>query len=138
MQVGKHMANQLDCTISIASTQNNGIHGIHIGQHTTFNRINPSASTRKRGSINISGMDWTTSNSKHSNLRMPCESSSLNLILGSAMIIGLKIIHISSEHYNTRIFSNVFSSFLNISHCRGTLILNWCGSPTRKTAEYPV
>jgi len=37
---GKHKAKQMDCTTSIASTQNNGIHGIHFSQHTTFTRLN--------------------------------------------------------------------------------------------------
>jgi len=46
---GKHMAKQLDCTTSIASAQNNGIHGIHLGQHTTFNRLNHLPSKRKHG-----------------------------------------------------------------------------------------
>jgi len=46
---GKHMAKQLDCTTSIASTQNNGIHGIHFSRHTTFNRLNHFASKLKPG-----------------------------------------------------------------------------------------
>ena len=46
---GKHMAKQLDCTTSITSTQNNGIHGILFSQHTTFNRVNHVASKRKGG-----------------------------------------------------------------------------------------
>jgi len=41
------MAKQLDCTISIASTQNNGIHGIHSSQHTTFNLLNHLANKTK-------------------------------------------------------------------------------------------
>jgi hypothetical protein len=41
---GKHMAKQLDCTTSIASTQNNGIHGIHFSLHTTFSRFSHVAS----------------------------------------------------------------------------------------------
>jgi len=81
-------------------------------------------------------MDWTTSKSNHSNQQMPCESSSLNLISGSAMIVGLKITHITLEHYTTRILSNVFSSIWHISHCRRTSILNWCASQTWKPAEY--
>ena len=43
------MAKQLDCTISIASTQNNAIHGIHFSQHNTFNRLNYLASKQKCG-----------------------------------------------------------------------------------------
>ena len=52
------------------------------------------------------------------------ESSSLDSISGSAMIVGLKIIRTSSEHYTTGIFSNVYSSFWHISHFRRTSILN--------------
>jgi hypothetical protein len=35
----KHMAKQQDCTTSIASTQNNRIHGIRFGPHTTFSMV---------------------------------------------------------------------------------------------------
>jgi hypothetical protein len=50
---GKAYGKKLDCTTSIASTQNSGIHGILFSQHTTFNRINHLANKRKRGSISI-------------------------------------------------------------------------------------
>jgi len=76
------MAKQLDCTTSIESTQNNGIHGIHFGQHTTFNRLSLLASKRKPGLINISGVDWTTSKSNHSIQQMHYQSSSLNSNFG--------------------------------------------------------
>jgi len=66
---------------------------------------------------------------------MPCESSSPNLISGSAMIVGLKMTHISSEHYTTGIFSIVFSTSLHISHFRHTSILNQCGSLTLRVVE---
>jgi hypothetical protein len=46
---GKHMAKQLDCTTSIASTQNNGIHGIHCSLHMTFSRLRHLAWKRKHG-----------------------------------------------------------------------------------------
>ena len=46
---GKHMAKQLDCTTSIARTQNNGIHGIHFGPHITFSRLSHLASKPKHG-----------------------------------------------------------------------------------------
>jgi hypothetical protein len=68
------MAKQLDCTTSIESTKNDGIHGIHFGLHTTFSRLSRLASKRKPGLINISGVDWTTLKSNHSNQQMPCES----------------------------------------------------------------
>jgi len=84
---GKHMAKQLDCTTSIASTQNHGIHGIHFGPHITFSRLSCLGSKQKPALINISGMDWTTSKSNHSNPQMPYESSSVDSIPGSAMIV---------------------------------------------------
>jgi hypothetical protein len=77
---GKHMAKQLDCTTSITRTQNNGIHGIHFGPHTTFSRLSCLASKQKPGLINISGVHWTTSKCNHSNQQMPYESTSLNSI----------------------------------------------------------
>ena len=129
------MAKQLDCKTSIESTQNDGIHGIHFGLHTTFSRLRRSASKRKPGLINISGMDWTTSESNYSIRQMPFERSSLNSILGSVMTVGLKITHISSEHYTTGIFSNVSSSFRHISHFRCTSILNRYASLTLRVVE---
>jgi len=110
MQGENRIAKQLDCTTGIASTQDNGIHGIHFGPHTTFSRLNHSASTQKSGNINISGVDCSTSKSNTSNLQMPIINSSLKLILGLAVIVGLKMTHISLEHYTTGIFSNVSSS----------------------------
>jgi len=47
----------------------------------------------------------------HVDQQMPCESSTLNSIPGSVMIVGLMIIRISLEHYTTGILSNVYSSF---------------------------
>jgi len=44
---GKHMAKRLDCTTSVATSQNNGIHGILSSQHKTFNRLNRIASKQK-------------------------------------------------------------------------------------------
>ena len=131
----KRMAKQLHCTTSIESTQSNGIHGIHFGPLTTFGRLNLLASKRKPGLINISDVDWTTTKSNHSNQQMPCESCSLNSISGSAMIVGLKMTHISSERYSTGIFSNVYSSCWHISHFRRTSILNWCASLTLRVVE---
>jgi len=63
------------------------------------------------------------------------ESSSLDSILGSAIIVGLKIIRTSSEHYTTDAFSNVYIFLWNISHFRRTLILNRCALQTRKVAQ---
>jgi hypothetical protein len=90
----------------------------------TFNRLNHLASKPKYRLISNWGVDWTASKSNPFNLQMPWESSSLNLISGSALIIGMKIIQTSSEHYTTGIISNIFSSFGHISHFRCTLIMN--------------
>jgi len=98
------MAKHLDCTTSIESTQNDGIHGIHFGPHMTLSRLSCLASKRNPGWTNISGMDCTTSKSNHSIQQMFFEDSSLNLILGSAMSVGFKMTHISLEHYTTGIF----------------------------------
>jgi len=62
-------------------------------------------------------------------------TSSLDSISGSAMIVGLKIIRTSSEHYTTGIFSNEYSSMWHISHFRRSAILNRCISQTQKVAE---
>jgi len=47
MQGGKCMAKQLDCTTTMTSTQNNGIHGIHFGPHMTFSRLSCVSQQRK-------------------------------------------------------------------------------------------
>jgi len=104
---GKYMAKQPECTTTITSTQNNGIHRIQFGQHTIFNWLNHLASKQKCGQINIWGSDCSTSKMTHSYQQKPCESSSLKSISSSAIIFGLNIIHISSGHYTTGIFSNV-------------------------------
>ena len=135
MRAEQCMAKRLDYTTSIESTQNNGIHGIHFGPHTTFSRLSRLASKRKPGLINISGMDWTTSKSNHSIQQMPYESSSLNSISGSAMMAGLKMTHICSEHYTTGICSTVSSSFWHISHFRRTSILNRCAWLTLRVVK---
>ena len=135
---GQHMAKQLDCTTSIASTQNNGIHCIHFGPHTTLSRLSHLANKRKHGLINISGMDWTPTKSKHSNQQMPYESGSLNSILCSAMIVRLKMTHLSSEHYSTGIFSNVSGYFWHICHSRHTSIVNRCASLILRVIESTV
>jgi len=80
------------------------------------------------------GLDNYKSN--HSNQQVPYQSSSQNSNLGSTMIVGLKMIHISSEHYTTGIFSNVSSSFWHISHFRRTSILNRCASLTLRAVEF--
>ena len=118
MQGSKCMAKQLDCTTSIESIQNNGIHRFNFGLHMTFDRLSHLASKQKPGSINISGVDWTTSKLNHSMQQMSYKSSSLNSISGLAMTVELKMTHISLEHYTTEIFSNVSSSFWHISHFR--------------------
>jgi len=132
---GKHMAKQLDCTTNIASTQNNGIHGILFGPHMTFSWLCRLDSKRKPGLVNISGVDWTPSKWNHSNQQMPYERSSLNWISGSAMIVGLKMSHISSAHYTTGMYSNVSRSFWHISHFRRSWILNWCASLSLRVIE---
>ena len=103
------MAQQLDYTTSIASTLNYAIHGIHFGPHTTFSRHNHFTSKQIRRLNNIGGVDWTTGKSHHSIQRMPCKGSSHNSNLSLAMIVGLKMTHISLEHCITEIFSNVSS-----------------------------
>jgi hypothetical protein len=84
---GNHMAKQLDCTISIASTQNNGIHDILFSQHMTFHRLNHSARKHKRGYINMKVEHWTASTSNDFNHQMLYESSSFHWILGWPMIV---------------------------------------------------
>jgi hypothetical protein len=46
---GQHLAKQLDCTTSIASTQNNGINGSHFGPDMTFSRLSCLANKHKPG-----------------------------------------------------------------------------------------
>jgi hypothetical protein len=43
------MAKQLDFTTNIASSQDDGIHGIHFGPHITFSKLNRLASKQKPG-----------------------------------------------------------------------------------------
>ena len=129
------MAKQLDCTTSIESSQNNGVHGIHFGPHMSFSRLNYLASKQNHESINISAVDWTTWKSNPSNLQMPCENSSLNSISGSAMIVGLKMTHISLEHYTTGIFSNVSSSSYHILLFWHATISNRCASQTLRVIK---
>ena len=52
------------------------------------------------------------------------------------MIFGLKIVQISSEHYTTTVFPNVYSFFRNISHFRRTSILSLCPLQAQKVAKY--
>jgi len=132
------MAKQLDCTTSIASTQNNGIHNIHIGPHTTFTRLSHVANTQKPFLTNMAGVDWTTTKSNHSNQQMFYKSWSLISIAVSAMIVGLKITLISLAYYTTGIFSNVSSLFCHISQFRHTLILNRCTSLTPRVVQSTV
>jgi hypothetical protein len=65
---GQSMGKKMDSTTRIESTLNNGLHGINFGPHMTFSKLNYLASKPKPGWINISGVDWTTSNSNPSNL----------------------------------------------------------------------
>lgn len=107
---GNQIAIQLDCPTSITSSQNNGIHCIQFSQYITFNMLNHFASTGKCEKINIWGLDWIASKWSYCNQQMPCDSISLNLISCWAMIVGLNIIHISSENYTTGIYSDIYSS----------------------------
>jgi hypothetical protein len=104
---GMHIGKQLDCTTSIARTQNVGIQCIHSSQHTTFNRFQHFANHQKCGSITMCGVECIITASNHPTEPIVYYSSSLNLILGLAMIVELKTIHISSEHNTTVICSNV-------------------------------
>jgi len=69
---------------------------------------------------------------------MPWESSSLNSIWGSTMIVGFKMTHISSQPYTTGIFSNVFSSSWHISHFMHTSKWNRCATLTLRVVESTV
>jgi hypothetical protein len=81
-------------------------------------------------------MDWTTSKSSDFDQQMLCKSASLKRISGAAMIVGLKIMHLSLEHYTMEMFSNVFSSFSHIPHFRRTVLLDQYASQTQNMAEY--
>ena len=67
---------------------------------------------------------------------MPCESSLLKSMLASAMVVALKIIHISSEHYTTGIIPNLYISLWHISHFSRAMILNCYTSQSRKVIVY--
>jgi len=132
----KHRATQLDCTTSIKSTQNNGIHDIFFSQHMTFNRLDYLVNKQKFGSYSTWGVHLTTSKWNLSNLQMLYKSSSLKWIFGSAMMVGLKTIRISSEQYTTGIFPNAFNSFWDISYLWCISILTTCSSRTPKFDRY--
>jgi len=126
----------LTCTPDPTKTKaHRQVVGLENAGGTAYGRL---ATKRKPGLINISGVDWTTTESNHSNQQMPCESCSLNSTSGSAMIVGSKMTHISSEHYSTGISSNVYSSCWHISHFRHTSILNRCASLTLRVVESTV
>jgi hypothetical protein len=135
MRGGKRIAKQQGCTTSIESTQNNWIHGTQFGPNMTFTRLSHLATKRKPELINIWGMDWTTSQWNHSIQQITFETSSLHELWGSAMTAGLMVTHISSEHYNAGIFSNLSISFWHINNFRCTSILNRCTSLTRRIFE---
>jgi len=75
----------------------------------------------KRGKLHHSPWhsDIRTSNQLN-NQQMPWESFSLYSILSSAILVGLKIIHISLEHYTAGIVWNIYITFRHIS-LSGTL-----------------
>ena len=54
------------------------------------------------------------------------------------MRVGLKMIHISLEHYTAQIFSNKYSFFWHISHSRCTPIVYRCALQHPEIAEYTV
>jgi hypothetical protein len=124
MRVGQRMAKQLDCTINIKSTWSNAIHGSHCGPHTTISRFIGSASEGIPGLVNISGVDWTTSKSNHSNRQMPYQSSCENSNSDTVMIAKLKMANITFEHYIAGIFSNVSSYIWHVAHFRSSSMLN--------------
>jgi len=130
------MAKQLDCTTSITSTQNNGIHGFHFGQNMTFHRLNHLGSNRQLGKVDNWGGCWSTSKSNHSNQQMPCEYSSVNSPLNSALIVALKTILTSSQHVTAGIISNVHCSLWHVAHFRRCSMLNWWASGTQQAAKY--
>jgi nitric oxide reductase large subunit len=55
-------------------------------------------------------VDWRTSKLNHLNWQMPCKSSTLNSIVGLAIIVGFMILSISSEYYTTGTISNEYGS----------------------------
>jgi len=64
---GKSYGKQQDCTTEITSNQNNGIHPIHLCQHTSFNRYSHLASQWKSGSFKICSWDWVSLKLNHFN-----------------------------------------------------------------------
>jgi len=138
MQGGNHRAKQLDCTTSITSNQNNGIHPIHFGQLTTFKTLNRLGSKQKCGQDNIWNRDCTTSIVNLFYQQMPSKSYSRNLVSGSVMTFWMKLIHISSAHYTTGLLSNVYCFFWHISHFSSNVILNLCSLCSGKFTEYTV
>jgi len=136
MQGDQHIAKQLDCTTSIASSLNNEIHGVHFAQHMTFNRPNHVSSIQICGWINIWVVDWTSFIWNDFNQHMLYKCSSLDSILGSPMFVGSMIICTSSEHYTCWMPLDEYCSFVHISHFRRTSILNQCALQTLTVVEY--
>jgi len=64
------------------------------------------------------------------------QCSSRNSTSGMVIIVGLKIIHTSSEYYTTRIFSTVYRSFLYIYHFRSISMFDQCALQIRKVTKY--
>jgi hypothetical protein len=97
------MTQQLDCTISIASTQNNGIHHIHFCLHKTFNILNCSAGKQKHEYNDVWGIHCTTSQWNQPDKQISCKTSSPNCISVSTMTVVLNGIHELLEHHIQRL-----------------------------------
>jgi len=80
-------------------------------------------------------VDWIIIKSNPSNQHMPCQSSFLNSIFGSAMIVRLKMTDISSEHYTTGRCSTVSTSSLHIFLLRHASFSSECTSLTLKVVQ---
>lgn len=102
----------------------------------TCSWLNCLASNQKHGSINMWGVDWTTSIQNQNNWQMLCDSSSSNSISGLGIQVCLEMSHISSEDYTTGIFLNVSKSSSHITHFTPTMILNWCASLSLRVVKY--
>jgi len=63
------------------------------------------------------------------------ESSSVNSISGSAMIVGLQLTHTFSQHYTTLSSSDLSSSLWHISHFRSGWMLKQCAPLTPRVVE---
>jgi len=77
----------------------------------------------------------TTTKLNNTNQKMVSKISTQNSNLDSAIIVVLKIMHMSSVYYTIGTFSNVYSSFYSISNVWLTLILSKCVLPTLRVIK---